>query len=185
MRRKLYQAKYRITAALGSPTFSRTRSRACAKLIATSPAPESRSLWLRDRGEALQRGLASAQLFQFLFAELFGAACHCPHPPLDEDPAKLRIGRRSGVVTEGSQQPQADGHVRLRIHADLLHGCLQQALEMDPSNAGANDARRIVEQILRRLSGREADQDAAQLIDTINGGGRVVDRGRDRLQRNI
>ena len=56
---------------------------------------------------------------------------------------------------------------------------------MDPSNAGANDARRIVEQRLRRLSGHEADQNAAQLIDTADGGGGVVNGGRDRLQRNI
>src|SRR5664280_232916 len=140
---------------------------------------------LRDRSEALQRGLTSAQLSQLLFAELFGAACHCPHSVLDEYPAELRIGRRGGDVTESSQQPQADRHVRLRIHADLLKGRLQQALEVNPSNAGADDARGIVEQILRRLSGREADQNAAQLIDAVDGGGGVVDGGRDRLQGNI
>jgi hypothetical protein len=91
-------------------------------------------------------------------AEFFGAAFNCPHSALDEYPAELQIGCRGGDVAEGSQQPQADGHVRLRIHADLLKGCLQQALEVDPSNSGPNDATRIVEQILRRLSGREADQ---------------------------
>src|SRR5664280_2642543 len=137
------------------------------------------NLQLRDRGEARQRGPTSAHLSQFLFAELFGAACHYPHSALDECPAELRIGRRDGDVTEGSQQSQADGHVRLRINADLVKGCVQQALEVDPSNAGANDARRIVEQLLGRLSGREADQNAAQLIDAVDGG------GRDRLQRNI
>src|ERR1035441_2528309 len=135
--------------------------------------------------EALQRHLASAQFSQFLFAELPGAARHYPHSALDEYPAELRIGRRGGDVTEASQQSQADGHVRLRIHADLLEGCVQQALEVDPSNAGASDARRIVEQLFRRLAGREADQNAAQLIDARDGGGRVVDGGRDRLQRNI
>src|SRR5271157_38411 len=112
----------------------------------------SRALRLRDRGEALQRGLANAQRTQFRFAQLFGAARNYPHSALDEYLAELRIGRRGGDVTEGSQQPQADGHVRFRIHADLLKGCLQQALEMYPFNAGANDARRIVEQLLRRLS---------------------------------
>src|ERR1035441_9376712 len=70
--------------------------------------------------EALQRGMASAQLPQLLFAQLFGAACHDPHSALDEYPAESRIGRRGGDVTEGAQQPQADGHVRLRIHADLV-----------------------------------------------------------------
>jgi len=129
--------------------------------------------------------LASAQRSQLLFAEPFGAACHGPYFAFDKYPAELRIGRRGGDVTEGSQQPQADGHVRLRIHADLLQGYLQQALEVDRSNAGANDAWRIVEQLLGRLSGGEADQNAAQLIDSVDGGGGVVDRGRDRLQRHI
>jgi hypothetical protein len=40
-------------------------------------------------------------------AELFGAARHYPHSVLDEYAAELRIGRRCGDVTEGSQQPQA------------------------------------------------------------------------------
>src|SRR5271157_1899767 len=90
--------------------------------------------------EALQRGLASAQLPQLLFAELFGAACHDPHSALDQYPAEGRIGRRGSDVTEGAQQPQADGYVRLRIHADLVKGRVQQALKVDPSNAGANHA---------------------------------------------
>src|ERR1035437_4943164 len=100
--------------------------------------------------EALQRGLASAQLSQILVAELFGAACHDPHSALDQYPAELRIGRRGSDVTEGSQQPQADGHVRLRIHADLIEGCVQQALEVYPCNAGADDAPRVAEQLVRR-----------------------------------
>jgi hypothetical protein len=84
---------------------------------------------------------------------------HGSHSVLDEYPAELRIGRRGGAVT----QPQADGCVRLRIYVDLLKGCFQQALKVDSSNARANDAGRIVEQLLRWLSGREEDQDAAQI----------------------
>src|ERR1035441_3271257 len=64
-----------------------------------------RALRQRDRGEALQRSLANAQRAQFLFAQLFGAACNYPHSALDEYLPKLRIGRRSGDVTEGPQQP--------------------------------------------------------------------------------
>jgi hypothetical protein len=53
------------------------------------------------------------------------------------------------------------------------------------SNARANDAGRIVEQLLRWLSGREEDQDAAQRIDEVDDSGGVADSGRDRLQRDI
>src|ERR1039457_746399 len=113
--------------------------------------------------EALQRGMAGAQLSQLPFAEPLGAASHDPHSALDEYPAEGRIGRRGSDVTEGAQQPQADGHVRLRIHADLVKGRVQHALKVDPANAGAHHTRRIVEQLCRRLSGREADQNAAQL----------------------
>ena len=56
---------------------------------------------------------------------------------------------------------------------------------MDPSNAGTNDARRIIEQFLRGLSGREVDKNAAQLIHAVDGSGGVVDSRRDRLQRDV
>src|SRR5579872_2080086 len=131
----------------------------------------------RDRGIALQCRLATAQLFQLLFAELFGAACHYPHSVPGEYPAELEIGGRGGDIAERSQQPQADGHVRLRIHSDLLKGCVKQALKVDPSNADANGSRRIVEQLLRRFSGSEADQNAAQLIDAVDGSRGIVDGG--------
>ena len=107
------------------------------------------------------------------------------HSALDEYPAELRIGRRDGDVTEGSQQPQADRDVGFRIHADLLKGSVQQALEVDPSDACAWNARRIAEQFVRRLARREADQDTAQLIYATDRGRGVVNGGRDCLQRNI
>ena len=118
-------------------------------------------------------------------------------PSLSAQPATVRIPcstsirRNSGSGVEAAMSPRARSNRRLtatsalRIHADLLEGRVQQALEVDPSNAGANDARRIVEQIIGRLPGREADQDAAQLIHAADGGGGVVDGGRDRLQRDI
>src|ERR1039457_1474748 len=88
--------------------------------LKTAGSPSN--LQLRDRGESPQRGPTSAQLSQFLFAEFFGAACHYPRSARDECPAELRVGRRDGDIAKGAQQSQADGHVRLRIHADLVKG---------------------------------------------------------------
>jgi hypothetical protein len=128
---------------------------------------------VRVRGGSRQRGLASAQCSKLLVAKPFGVAYHGSHSVPDEYPAELRIGRRGGDVT----QPQADGCVRLRIYVDLLKGCFQQALKVDSSNARANDAGRMVEQLLRWLSGREEDQDAAQLIDAVDDSGGSLTAG--------
>src|SRR5271170_2961187 len=143
------------------------------------------NLRLRNCGEGLERGLANAQRLQFVLAELFGTARQRVHSALNEYPAELQIGGRGGDVSEGSQQPQTDCDVGFRIHADLLKGCFQQTVEVDPCNACARNARRIAEQFIRRLTGREADQDTAQLIDAGDRGRRVVDGERDCLQRNI
>src|SRR6516225_2140573 len=56
---------------------------------------------------------------------------------------------------------------------------------MHPFNAGASDTRRIIEQIVRRFSGCETNQNTAQLINAVNGGGGIVDCGRDRPQGDI
>jgi hypothetical protein len=47
-----------------------------SNLVAASARTSRSSLRLRDRHEAPQRGQARTQLSQFLFAELFGAACY-------------------------------------------------------------------------------------------------------------
>jgi hypothetical protein len=113
---------------------------------------------LRSHGPEVLRRAMEEGLKQQIYGALYvERSLHGSHSVLDEYPAELRIGRRGGDVT----QPQADGYVRLRIDVDLLKGCFQQALKVDSSNARANDAGRIVEQLLRWLSGREEDQDAA------------------------
>ena len=83
--------------------------RALASLVSLAacgpPSANFELLRLRNRAEALERSLASPQLSQLLFADLLGAACHCPHSLLDKYPMELRIRRRGRDVPEGPQQP--------------------------------------------------------------------------------
>jgi potassium-transporting ATPase potassium-binding subunit len=58
-------------------------------------------------GEALQRCLARAQLSQFLFAELFGAACHV------RIPCSTSIRRNSGSGVEAAMSPRARSNRKL------------------------------------------------------------------------
>jgi tRNA C32,U32 (ribose-2'-O)-methylase TrmJ len=61
---------------------------------------------------------------------------------------------------------------------------IKKALDPDPRNDDPDDVRRIAQQRDRRLAADESDQDPTELVDAADRGARVVDRGRDRLERD-
>ena len=132
----------------------------------------------------LQRRKPCPQLGERFFVELLRAGDKVPRTIHDLLP-QGRIFYRGRNIAQRAQQPQAHREIRLRVQPDLFECGLQQPFEIRSRECSrATVPGRIVEAI-GRLARREADQNAAQLVDAADRRGGIVDRRRDRLQRDI
>ncbi len=118
-----------------------------------------------------------AQGSYLFFAQSCRASLHGPLSLREQDAPLRRIGRRCRDIVQRAQHPQANGYVALGIHPNLFEGGIHQVIEVDPRHAHPEHTRRVIVRRRERLTGNEADQDAAQLIDGADGRGRIVHRG--------
>ena len=64
-----------------------------------------------------------------------------------------------GDVVEGTQQPQADGHVRSSIVPELLERGVEETVEIDPLHDNSQNVRRAKEMRPRRSATNPSNKD--------------------------
>ena len=116
-------------------------------------------------------------------------AAHCTHPSPDARAPEVWRGyrpvQRTSDIADRAQQPQADSGIVRRVVADLLERRVQNAVDADPRDEHPRHMRRIKQHRRRRHAAQPADQDAAQMINTTDRRAGIIDRRRDRPQRDI
>ncbi len=95
------------------------------------------------------------------------------------------MARRAGQLGQDAHQPQRHGDVRLAIMADLAERDVQEPRERRAREQNPGAAVAVAERGERRTARRRPHQDPPELVDAGQGGRRVVDGRRDRLQRDV
>src|SRR5208282_4224076 len=108
-----------------------------------------------------------------------------PFAAIDHTAPKRGLADRAREIAERAHRPETDGGVRDGVMADLLESEIEQAVETDPRYGEAQDMRRIKKVAGRRGTTRPSDQNAGELIDAADRCRGIVDRGRERPQRDI